>query len=377
MDEQIEALRVIALEPYYGGSHLAFLDGLQAHSQHDWTILGLPAHKWKWRMRHSAIHFAQKCTQLMNKGENWDVLVCSEMLNLAEFKGLVGPVIASLPTVIYFHENQFDYPARHHDERDLHLAMINFTSALAADEVWFNSEYHRANLLNSCREMLQKMPDYQPMKQLDQIARKSIVQHPSVEALPARPARVDGPPVLAWVARWEHDKNPELFFEALYQLIEEGLNFRLAVLGEQFRETPEIFATARTRLGDRVIQWGYLENRKDYINRLLASDIVVSTADHEFFGLAVVEAMVAGCYPLLPKRLVYPELLEPVRNPDCFLYDGTLAGLTEQLRQLIQKVVEGQDIYQSAADARVAASRFLWSEQVLAVDERLSAIVNR
>ena len=49
---------VLAMEPYAAPSHMAFLRGLQAHSQHRWELLTLPPRKWKWRMRTSALHFA-------------------------------------------------------------------------------------------------------------------------------------------------------------------------------------------------------------------------------------------------------------------------------------------------------------------------------
>ena len=51
-------MRILALEPYYGGSHQAFLDGWSKRSCHTWTVLTLPAAKWKWRTRHAAITFA-------------------------------------------------------------------------------------------------------------------------------------------------------------------------------------------------------------------------------------------------------------------------------------------------------------------------------
>lgn len=47
-------LRVLAVEPYYGGSHRAVLDGLAARLGPlgvTFDFLTLPARKWKWRMR--------------------------------------------------------------------------------------------------------------------------------------------------------------------------------------------------------------------------------------------------------------------------------------------------------------------------------------
>ncbi|UCE50536.1 MAG: DUF3524 domain-containing protein [Phycisphaerales bacterium] len=35
-------MNIPALEPYYGGSHKAFIDGLSGASEHDWTVLALP-----------------------------------------------------------------------------------------------------------------------------------------------------------------------------------------------------------------------------------------------------------------------------------------------------------------------------------------------
>ena len=59
VSERVSRLRILALEPYYGGSHRAVLDGLVKRIDADWTLLTLPARKWKWRMRGAAITMAR------------------------------------------------------------------------------------------------------------------------------------------------------------------------------------------------------------------------------------------------------------------------------------------------------------------------------
>ena len=83
-------MKILALEPYHGGSHKAFLEDWRTHSRHEWTILGLPARKWKWRMRHAAVTLADRVRKELAAGRRWERLLCSDMLNLAEFLGLAS-----------------------------------------------------------------------------------------------------------------------------------------------------------------------------------------------------------------------------------------------------------------------------------------------
>ena len=70
-------MNVLALEPYYGGSHQAFLDGWRGHSRHSWSLLSLPPHKWKWRMRHAPITFAEQLAAPSSAAAGPEILLCS------------------------------------------------------------------------------------------------------------------------------------------------------------------------------------------------------------------------------------------------------------------------------------------------------------
>ena len=46
---------------------------------------------------------------------------------------------------------------------------------------------------------------------------------------------------IIWPHRWEHDKNPELFFQVLLKLKDEGVLFKLSVLGEEYTDVPGMY----------------------------------------------------------------------------------------------------------------------------------------
>ena len=103
---------------------------------------------------------------------------------------------------------------------------------------------------------------------------------------------------------------------------------------------------------------------------LQSADIYVSTAAHEFFGIAAVEAIAAGCYPLLPRRLSYPEL---VNNQPDFLYAGDSASLSQRLTELITTREQERNFSEAAEPARLAVERFLWKNLVPLMDDQLEA----
>lgn len=362
--------RILALNAFHGGSHRAFLDGWSQRSRHEFTKLTLPGTKWKWRARHSAVWFAEQLRQSTADAAaplKADVLFCTEMLNLAEFLGLCPKPIRHLPSVVYFHENQLTYPSRGNDDRDLHLAYSNITTALAADSVWFNSEFHRREFLTAAREFLRRMPDRRQPELVDRIEQKSEIQSPGISLIsPADEVRSPGPLRIVWVSRWEHDKRPDIFFAALRLLMDRGFDFRVSVLGESYRNAPPCFADAVEWLGDRVDHWGFAKTRADYESVLRASDVVVSTAEHEFFGIAVLEAASSGCIPLVPRALAYPETLGAVHR---WFHNNSPEGVAAQLQTLA-----GTGGIRTAMMPGIDVSRFDWTQRAGEMDQRIGEL---
>lgn len=371
-------MRVLAINPFHGGAHAAFLDGWAAHSRHRIDPLTLPPRRWKWRLRHGALTLARRLADHPTP----DLLWCTDMLDLAAFKAFAPPAIRDRPTVAYFHENQLTYPVRDGAGRrvdepaDLQPAFTNFTTALAADAVWFNSDFHRRSFLDALCRWLGSMPDHRPLAEVDAVAGKSAVQHPGVAPPDPRrrndaacPRPQPRPPLhLVWAARWEHDKNPDLFFEALDELDRRGVGFIASVMGEVFAEQPPCFAAARRRLGDRVRRWGWQPDRRVYLESLAGADVFVSTADHEFFGLAAVEAAAEGCLCVLPRRLAYPEVFGA---SGAVWHDGTPAGIADALAPLAARKASGRTLRD---DAAIDVSPYLWPTRAAAMDDALDRL---
>ena len=261
----------------------------------------------------------------------WDVIYASTFLNLCEFLALAGDAVSDAATIVYFHENQLVYPVRRTAEWDYQFALVNITTALAADRCVFNSRYNRDSFLAEIPAFLRLFPDHRPAGIPGRIAASAEVLAPPFDA-----ALIDSVPLtrglrprIVWPHRWEHDKDPDTFLRAAHALAGEGLDFEVAIAGQPHRDTRAAIEGAADRLGDRIVHLGQLESPEAYARLLRASDVAVSTAMNEFFGLAMIEASYAGCLPIVPDRLAYPE----VYPAECRY--GSFDALVSQLRSSV------------------------------------------
>ncbi len=360
-------MRIALLESYYGGSHKAWADGYQRYSRHAIELLTLPAQYWKWRMQGGAITFARL---LQSKP---DMVLASSMLDLSVFRALTRERLAGRPVAMYFHENQLSYPQNRRQSHGWRYGFINYVSALAADCNFFNSQYHLDDFLAQLGRMLKHFADYNELGTIDEIRAKSALLPLGLDLRRFDQYRLCKPageaPLILWNHRWEEDKDPAAFVESALALADEGLDFQLAITGEAFGAMPESFRRARSLLGERILHFGYVESFAEYARLLWRADYVVSTAWQEFFGMSVREAMYCGCIPILPRRLVYPELI-PEALHACCLYDRD--RLTAQLRHHLRErpVVDVERLRATVADCD-------WQELAPRYDAEMERLASR
>ena len=360
-------MKFLFMEPFFGGSHRAFALGWQAHSRHDIELLTLPGRFWKWRMRGAALHFLG---QIKNYSD-YDGIITSDMMNLAQFIALAGAPLP--PCLVYFHENQISYPAFPGKQPDDSLALINITTALAAQRIVFNSRFHQQAFHTGASGFLNNIPDGNTTWCETRLAGKSLVCYPGCD-FPAGPvapeAPLPGPPLIIWNHRWEYDKNPGPFFKALKILKMRKIPFQLALLGEAGPVIPRAFRAAREFFRDELVAFGYVQSRKSYENWLKRGMVVVSTALQENFGISVVEAVRNGCFPLLPHRLAYPEII-PVRFHDKVFYRDY-----NELPQRLENILLSPHGVSREREALVREmGQYAWSSLIEIYDRELDLLV--
>ena len=369
-------MKVLILETFMTGSHKLWVEGYGANSKLDVEVLSLPGHFWKWRMHGGAITLAEYYMQLPCDP---DVIIASDMVDLTTFQSLTRKRTAKIPFITYFHENQITYPWSRADKdvqlkRDHHYGFINFTTALASDEIWFNSQFHMNAFFPALENFLRKFPDYRQSSSIEALRKKSAVHYLGLDikmlqnGLQNKNKETRNCPVILWNHRWENDKNPELFFETLFRLKNENVSFKLVVLGESFNDVPSIFTEAKQKLESHIVHWGFCESRTEYIKWIKQCDLIPVTSFQDNFGVSIMEAVCTGVLPILPNRLSYPELYKEIVGEQFYDNDphSFYLLLKKNLADWHQK--NNKKISLSLLD------KYDWSNMALEYDNRLKEL---
>ncbi|TGD74679.1 DUF3524 domain-containing protein [Mangrovimicrobium sediminis] len=324
-------MRVLLLSAYTAQSHARWLDALLQMFPHwDWQQLALPPRHFSWRVRGNPLYWVLEQREVLDAG--YDLLVATSMVDLATLRGLV-PSLAATPALYYFHENQFAYPQDRQRHDLLEAQMVSLYGALAAPRVAFNSPYNRDSFLAGVDTLLARLPDFVPRGVAQLIAEKSLVLPVpvalgEVAPLDPWPQRSGATPLrILWSARFEHDKGGELLHAVLRELEARGMHYQLAITGQQFRQSPAVFASIQRDFAHRLAHFGFIPEEPDYRAWQRGADVFLATADHEFQGLAVMEAVRLGCFPVLPDRLAYRDFY-----PGHCRYPVEAESLDEQAR---------------------------------------------
>lgn len=164
--------------------------------------------------------------------------------------------------------------------------------SLSADRLLFNSKFNETSFLENVDAFLNRQSDFKLKDLRQQIEPKCVVLYFPIDFNEMPSDRTRNDPALSnelhlvWPHRWEHDKNPQLLANTLIELDQRQIPFKLSIIGEQFESKPKCFDDIQAKLADKLEHFGYL-SRSDYVKCLNEADVVISTANHEFYGVSM------------------------------------------------------------------------------------------
>lgn len=382
-------MRILLVEPWQTGSHEAWAEGYRASSGHEVDIVGLPGELWRWRLRGGALPLGEKISMWIDMYGQPDLLLISGLVDVAELLGLARRNLApEVGVVIYQHESQLIYPVAD-GNFDNGAALRNWMSWCAADLVLFNSYHHMRGVIDALPGFVRGLPDLTHAPAIEPVISKFEVFPVGVDLsrIPDREPVSNGEaisddhdddspprPVILWPHRWERDKDPAAFLAALRKVKRAGLDFGLVLAGQDPPSGSTVAAaereTAEKEFADNIVASGEFR-RAEYLQHVAEADLVVSCAKHEFFGVAVVEAVASGCVPLLPNALSYPELIRPPWHPTVLYEPGTFGTrLVDAVRRVDELRIETAGLTQSMR-------RFDWATMAGVYDQRFSSVADR
>lgn len=250
-----------------------------------------------------------------------DLIITTNGYNLSELRS----VLPGIPVLLRFDENWLGL-LNHLTVTDLSFRSVrgyqmDIDCIESADRILFNSEYQKLDMAHLLRDYaLGSAGDIST--DTSELVETSVViprfVRPSNVEVSVRP----GGHVL-WNHRWSLEKGTDELLH-LDSLLRDA-NWD----GQIFCTAPKPFWNKITTESNlRFVGW---LNRTDYDLLIKRCGMILSTSRHENYGISVIEGILSGCHPVLPKKQVYPELIPSEHHAGC-LYDDL-----EQAAELLIK----------------------------------------
>ncbi len=311
-------LDILALEPFFGGIRRSMLETLVRTSRHRWMLLTLPPRRMERRLAAAAYWFAEQIAR--TAVGPFDLLFTCDALNLADLYRLC-PTVTDHPSVVYFHCNQLPDPASSDPESTLDLTHL--TSATAASQIWFNSQFHARSFIAGIEGLVAGHKELQSRSPVQDLKSKLVHVPPPLDLVWAHELAtqlgLDRDPNALFVET--RDANIELLNSALQTLAAEKHPINLWVTGpvDQLTDCFPRKVIAETDVSGQI-------------RALLSAGAFVSTKIAAPFDENAVRAMSLGCRPVLPHSGIYPEIVPHNLHSEC-MYDLTAPSLAAHIHE--------------------------------------------
>ncbi len=348
-------LDILALEAFYGGARRSMLETVIRCSRHRWTLLKLPPRRMERRLTAAANWFAEQLTR--HWSGHVDLLFTSEAMNLANLYRMM-PGLASLPSVVYFHENQLPPPGTAGGA----LELVNLNTATAATEIWFNSLYHLRTFLARASALVEKHSELSSRNPMPQLTAKAHLMRPPLdlsivqELRAAHSDRRNRQTIFVET----RDADVTLLNRSLDALEQSGTAFRLITVGP----VESLWDRWERRTIGEADEIGHMTG-------LFEAGIFLSVKAGAPSDNLAARALAAGCRVLVPASGCYPELIPEAYHSDC-LFEFSTADLTQRLQQALRSDPEPV----SFDEARQILKPFDALTVCRSFDERLEELVN-
>jgi len=124
---------------------------------------------------------------------------------------------------------------------------------------------------------------------------------------------------ILFTSRWDTEKNPDFFLRVAEQLLRVRKDLKFIICTSAKRIESNDVALERLLLkkvaeypGNIILKEGL--TKEEYYEELCKAKIQLNTADQDFTSIALLEASVAGCYPLYPNFRSFPQAFKHMKG---------------------------------------------------------------